>query len=784
MGVVYKARDTKLNRTVALKFLPAHVGASGTDIKRFINEAQAASALDHPNICTIYSIEESDNGTLFIAMAHYKGGSLKEKIEKGPLPLKDVISYCTQIIEGLTTAHEKGIVHRDLKPDNIFITKDGKVKIIDFGLAKAAQGTLITQEGSTQGTAAYMSPEQAQGETVDRRTDIWSLGIVMYEMITGQRPFKSEYTTALMYSIVNERPEPVTGVRTGVPRSLEQIVDKCLEKDSPERYQHADEISADLRRAEKEITSGIRTPVSSEPSPDTDRHTTQHVRDGGGGRNRFIKPALIGFPLLIVLILAVYIFRPDGTPITRDMNSVAVLPFENLSPDPDDAYFADGVHEDIIVHLSQIGDMHVIARSSVLPFGTGERNLLQIANDLNVTSVLEGNIRRAGDIVRVSVQLIDPHTNQSIWADVYDRDLIDIFAIQSEIAREIAGALEVRMTTEEERAIEQTYTRDLEAYRLYVQGRVLWNQRTEDGLRRSVEYFRQAIEQDSTYALAWAGLADAFSTFDFYNIPYESEMDAEYAARKALELNPGLGEAHTSLGIAYSLRQEGPEALRELDRAIELLPSYAEAYLWKGWMQLIMGQPNEGLESLKQAVSLNPLAPAVRAYLSEGYLAVGRYHEALREAQRAREIQPGYALAQFMEALALYHLGRYPEAEAALRETIPLVHRGGTPAPPEVWALLAVTNLQSGDTAGVQQLLARIEEAGHAFSAGFVYAALGDDDAAFETFKSVSNWDTFSTEYIRYFFPEILGRLRDDSRFADILREVDRSWGVQAGTVR
>lgn len=490
-----------------------------------------------------------------------------------------------------------------------------------------------------------------------------------------------------------------------------------------------------------------------------------------------LKPTLLLLPLLIPLALSFFEFEPTETAAPFSQGAIAVLPIENLSPNRDDAYFADGVHQDIIIHLSQIGDMEVIARSSVLSFEPGERDLLSIADELNVASVLEGNIRRAGDVIRISVQLTDPRSNRTLWAEIYDREITDIFAIQSDIAREIADALEVRITAAEERAVDRLKTEDLEAYRLYVLGRGLWDQRTDDGMRRSVNYFQQAIEQDSDYALAWAGLADALSTIKFYNLSPQTDLTAEEAALKALSLDPELGEARASLGIAYAVNLRGPEAVQELERAVELSPSYAEAQLWLGWLYLVLGEPTGALPPLEQSVRLNPLAPASRLYLAEAYLANGRTSEALREAQHARSLQPGYGLAHYMEALVLYHLGDYAEAKSALQKAMPLVRSGGMPDRANVLALNALTDISIGDITAARDRLPEIRATGDSFSEGLVLLGLGDVELAFDAFERVSEWDNIPAIHFQYLFPDILGRFHSDPRYQQLSEKLRQSWG-------
>jgi eukaryotic-like serine/threonine-protein kinase len=561
MGVVYKARDTKLDRDVALKFLPSPLSTDETEKQRFLNEAKAASALDHNNICSIYSIEETDDGSLFIVMAYYDGMSLKEKIEQGPLPLKAVTNYAIQIATGLQKAHEKGIVHRDLKPANIFITNDDQVKIIDFGLAKAAQRTLLTKSGTTLGTVPYMSPEQAQGSKVDHRTDVWALGVVMYEMLTGQRPFQSEYETALVYSILNEEPAPVTGLRSGIPMKLEQIVNKCLEKDAAERYQQVNETLVDLRKIERELSAGIQSVVTK--TSDTSRSSGNKT-----------KQLIYGIPLVLVFILAMYLFLPyRSEPVAAGLDrSIAVLPFANLSPGAEDEFFADGITEDIISTLSKISDVRVISRRSSMLYKDSDLPLRTIADELNVSTILEGSIRRFGDALRITVQLIDAQGDYTLWAEQYDRQLDDIFAIQSEVARNVADILQARLTSDEIERIDNPPTDNIAAYEIFLKGREMWDF-NPDILREVAELYRTAIRMDPDFALAHAHLALTYSFLSAFGVE-NARTEGFESAQRALEIDSTLAPAHWVLGQLLMNEGRFSESRRSLQRAIALEPPW------------------------------------------------------------------------------------------------------------------------------------------------------------------------------------------------------------------
>lgn len=604
MGVVYKARDTKLDRIVALKLLPSHTGTEKTEKQRFLNEAKAASALDHPNVCNIHSIEETEDGILFIVMAYYEGMSLKEKIGRGPLPLKEVAGYAIQIASGLLKAHENGIVHRDLKPANIFITNDDQIKIIDFGLAKASRHTMLTKSGTTLGTVPYMSPEQAQGSEVDHRTDIWSLGVVMYEMITGQLPFRSEYETALVYSILNEDPEPVTGLRSGVPMDLERIINKCLEKDPQNRYQHSDELRVDVRRIEKELSRD----VAAKSTISTNRVSDRKSEDTRAYRN--MRPFMLGIPL-VILMIASYLFFSGNSAGPEVDGSIAVLPFESLSPNPDDGYFTAGIHEDIIIQLAGIDDIKVIGRGSVMGYKPGQRDYSGIGGDLGVSTVLEGSVHRAGDRVRVSVNLIDTKTHQTVWAESYDRDLTDIFYIRTDIAQEISKTLQANLTPREEASIAHIPTLSTQAYDFYLQAREYARREyyNPDDFTRAIQLYEQAIERDPEFALAYAGLSRAhLSMYWFAFDQTEARLKrSQVALEQAMEINPDHPKVRMARGIFYySGFRDYTKALEQFTFARKMMPNDTDIYFYTGAVQRRLGLWEEAIVSFERALELNP----------------------------------------------------------------------------------------------------------------------------------------------------------------------------------
>lgn len=520
-----------------------------------------------------------------------------------------------------------------------------------------------------------------------------------------------------------------------------------------------------------------------EMTPDGVKRTPAARETAPGGA--WGAPTLLGLAVVVLITGAAgyYYLRPPGPSVGPDDRSIAVLPFDNLSGDPENEYFSDGITEDILTNLAQIGDLRVISRTSVMTYKDSEKTIPEIARELEVAYVLEGSVRRAGGRVRVTAQLIHAATDDHVWAESYDRRLTDIFGIQSEVAHAIGQELQAELSTAVRNRIETAPTTDLRAYESFLKGRALLDQRTAEPVRQAIDFFQGAIERDSSYGLAWAGLADALSLLTYYDyaIP-DSVPPALEAAGRAVELAPELGQTHASLGIAHSLRQEGPAALQELERAIGLTPSYAEAQSWLGWVRLMTGSPEQAVRPAEEAVELDPLAPAYRAYLSEIRLANRDLEGALPEARRAAELQPEYGFAHFMEGLTLYHMGRHAEARSALERAKPMVPPRGTPSHVEIDAALALVRIAAGDRAGAREVLAnlagRSDDPDARFATGIIHAALGDLDAAFDALGQVEAWGSLSNENLRYFFPDALADLRSDARYPALLGQVDRAWGL------
>jgi len=661
MGVVYKAEDTKLRRIVALKFLPPELTRDGAAKERFINEARAASSLDHPNICSIHEIGETQEGQTFIVMAYYEGESLERMIARGPLPLDEALDIAVQTAQGLAKAHGRGIVHRDIKPANILITTDGLVKIVDFGLAKLA-GAKLTRTGATLGTAQYMSPEQARGEQVDARSDIFSLGAVLYEMLTGKHAFPGEYEQATIYAILNEMPAPVTSLRSGVPMELERIIEKALAKKSSERYQHVDDLIVDLKECTKEAASVGRN------------DTAVSLRGKARPWLRFwIPAAIILAAIALVVLFNPFNFRIGPRKMVADRKSVAVLPFANLSGDKADDYFSDGMTEDIIAQLSNIAELKVVSRTSIMRYKNTNKSLRDIAKELDVAAVLEGSVRRANNQVRIVAQLIDATSDKHIWARTYDKEITQIFAIQSDVAEQIAAALKAKLSSGEKERIQKKPTESLEAYSYYLKGRDYYYHYRKADNEQAIELFKRALEIDPRYALAYAGLGDAYEQrvirFGFPDAWSDSSISM---SGKAIALDTNLAEGYKALGLAYTGKGWMRRGLEANLRAAELNPNHEQTISNIGWNYFSTGAYDEAYRWQKKALALQPAGALTMCGIGEVYLGLGDDRKAEEWFGKALHIQPDLMEGQLGLAEVYVARGEYERSIEQARKYLSL----------------------------------------------------------------------------------------------------------------
>jgi len=675
MGEVYRATDTKLGRDVALKVLPAEMVCNSERLARFQREARAVASLNHPHIVTLYSVEESD-GVPFLTMEYVPGESLDRRIPPGGLQVSQMIEIARALAEALVAAHEKGIIHRDLKPANIMLTPESRVKILDFGLAKETGSTKPddatvdqTQVGSIVGTPAYMSPEQVLGRAVDVRTDIFSLGLVLHEMATGRRAFQATTSAELVSAVLRDTPPVVTDVRPELPAELGRLIRRCIEKDPQHRWQTARDVANELRDLEQV-------------------------------RRQIVAPA------------------PD-----RSGPSVAVMPFQNLSPDPEGEYFSDGLAEEILNALSQVEGLTVAARASSFYFKGKTTEMAEIASRLRVANVLQGSVRRSGNRVRVTVQLVDLRNGFQLWSERYDRQMEDIFAIQDEIARGIAERFKVAFGSA------RRSTTSVEAYELYLKGRHLWHQRSPATLRAAIKSFEDAIQLDPQYALAYSGLADSYGILQFYGWmpPEEGRKPARDAMLQAVRLAPELWEVQFSRGF-YSIYFErawhdsGPH----FKQALAINPRSSLANVYYGLFLETSGRSEEAVPYGVKACELDPLSPVIHCVSTPIFLNTERYAEAERRANHALEMQPDYMFALWVRSLALSGMGRHEEAIASMERAIMLSRA------PIFTGILGLVYARAGRQDDAIRLLREIEDRGSrgeyipSFSKVAIFVGTGD----------------------------------------------------------
>jgi serine/threonine protein kinase/tetratricopeptide (TPR) repeat protein len=762
MGEVYLAEDTQLGRRVAIKFLSPELVADERANKRLFKEARAAATLDHPNICSIYEVGEAD-GRSFIAMQYIEGETLDARIKGKPLELKDSLSIASQVADGLAEAHAHGIIHRDIKPANIMITARGQVKVMDFGLAKLIQHSEVVQSeaeteallstpGAIIGTVPYMSPEQVRGQPVDARSDIFSFGVLLYEILSGQQPFVAESATATASAILTREPPPLARYSSDVPGELQRIVRKCMEKDRERRYQTARDLAIDLHNLARIGDSAIEAVAQSLVAP--------------GHSVRSAVVAVLAFALIAAVAIGIYYSPRSG----HTINSIAVLPFANIGGNPDVEYLSDGITESLIDSLSQLPNLKVMSRNSVFHYKGREIDARHVGRELNVQAVLTGRVVQRSDGLSISIELVDARDSTHLWGEQYNRKLTDILQVQDEITNEITGKLQPRLSGEEKKRLTKRYTENAEAYQLYLKGRYAWNKRSEEWVKKGIAYFNQAIEVDRNYALAFAGLADSYNVLGIldYLPAKEAYPKARAAAAKALEIDDALAEAHTSLArVKQDYEWDWRGAEQEYKRAIALNSNYPTAHHWFDILLSVMGRHAEALAEAKRAQELDPLSIIINSNIGWVLFNMGQVDQAIEQERKALELDPNFVFA--LDRLARFYefKGMYGEAVANYLKARTLSGAG-----PEAVAALKEAYAASGIKGywrrRVQQLKIQAQQ-GYVsrYSIAEAHVRLGEKDQALEWLKRGYE----EHENIAYLKVDpMLGSLRLDPRFQDLLR--------------
>ncbi|MFY9557157.1 MAG: protein kinase [Blastocatellia bacterium] len=745
MGEVYLAEETRLGRQVALKFLPASYQYDPDRRTKFLAEARATSALRSPYIAAIFDIGEHE-GSMYLVMEYVEGDLLSEKLKNGPLQVSEAISIATQIADALSEAHSLGIVHCDVKDANLIVNDRGMVKMLDFGIAAVAASNedpddhtkkvgQQTAVGMVSGTVAYMSPEQAIGRALDHRSDIFSLGVVLYQMLSGRLPFEGETSFDTLDKIIHAEPAPVVRLNYTVPADLERIVRKCLEKDRERRYQSVRELLIDLRNLQRDSDSGAQAATTGLGRP------TQSVQ---------------------------------RTRSRKTIDSLAILPITNQSGDPDLDYLTDGVTEALINNLSRLPRLRVMARSTVFRYlGQEAADPQQVGHELAVRAVLVGRLLKRGDSLIIKVEMVDTTDGAHLWGEQYTRELADMLTLEQEISREISEQLRLKLTNAQKKSLTKKTTENSEAYQLYLKGRYHWNKRTEEGIRKSIDYFEQAIALDARFALAYAGLADSYNLMASYSAkPFATPfLRAKATALKALSLDDKLAEAHAALAAVKLWREfdwEGGE--RGFRKAIELNPNYATAHLWLALLLAAVEKIDEALAEIKIAVELDPLARVMNLNLGRMYHYARQYDAAIKQCRRTIEMYPDYLIAHRRLGMAYGERGMFDEAEAEFKKALAISEDDS-----ETMSAMAYAYAAGGRRDEARTVLERLNELAKKtyvspYSMARVHIGLDQIDIAFEFLETTYQERHGILTYLKV--EPIFDRVRSDPRFVDLLRKM------------
>ncbi|PYV98458.1 MAG: hypothetical protein DMG89_11075 [Acidobacteria bacterium] len=780
MGVVYRAQDLKLGRSVALKFLPAELVREHQALERFQREARAASGLNHPNICTIHEVDEWERQP-FIVMEFLEGHTLKHSVLGRPLNSTQILEITIQIADALDAAHESGIIHRDLKPANIFVTRRGQTKVLDFGLAKlianprhvgeeagaSALPTLtgrdLTSTGVALGTVSYMSPEQARGEELDGRSDLFSLGAVLYEMETGRPAFGGGTTAVIFEAILNRTPVPALRVNPDLVPDLGWVTAKLLEKDRRLRYQSAAELRADLKRIKRDTESaGVPAMVTSSRSKIRWNRKTLSIAGG-------VAALLV---LLFALVPRAWYGRLSGGIGSARIRSIAVLPFANISTDSGLEYLADGVTDGIISSLSRVPELRVMARSTVFSYKGHDVSAQKAGQDLKVDAVLLGKIAQRGDTLTIQTDLVNVSDGSEIWGEQYNRKVSDLIGVQEDIAKEIYDNLRPKLTGQEPHQLAKRYTENPEAYQLYLQGLFHWNKWTESGFRKAIDYFNQAVQRDPNYALAYAGLAEAYNFLgdSGYVDSKQVWQNAKAASMQALKVDDSLAEAHTALALVReSYDWDWPGAETEFKRAIQLDPNSATAHHWYGDFLTRMGRFEDSRQELKKAQDLDPLSLLINTSVGRELYYLRQYEAATQQLKKALDMDPNFVPAQQAMEAAYAQGGMYKEAIAQRQRVLTLSGN------PDLAAAIGEDYRKSGYTGVLQGWLEGLSEVSRRgyvspYNLAQIHARLGEKEQALSVLEQAYTERDSKLSFVKV--DPVFDEIRSDARFQQVLKQL------------